>query len=264
MRNPLPLAGILALAALLPAQQDPQPPKPDATARLKALEAEVRAAQDAWRVEMQRRAEEARKAAEQGKPSAMAAMSMRPDLTPLVAKAEAAARDYAGTDDAVPFLVWVVQNGGGAGSEAAQAAIATLTDEHAASPAIRGLVAQYEFLPRMVGAEAAQAFVAAVRQKSEDPDVLGWAALGEFGPVIDGAAPDSDAYREARAKLLAHIGTATDERLGQQIQAKIDLRERFGVGAVAPDIEGIDLDGEAFRLSDYAGKVVFLDFWGDW
>ena len=34
--------------------------------------------------------------------------------------------------------------------------------------------------------------------------------------------------------------------------------------AIASDIEGIDLDGEAFKLSDYQGKVIFLDFWGDW
>ena len=36
------------------------------------------------------------------------------------------------------------------------------------------------------------------------------------------------------------------------------------VGMVAPDIEGPDLDGVDFKLSDYKGKVVFLDFWGDW
>jgi hypothetical protein len=40
--------------------------------------------------------------------------------------------------------------------------------------------------------------------------------------------------------------------------------EPFGKGTVAPDIEGVDLDGVAFKLSDYRGKVVFLDFWGDW
>lgn len=36
------------------------------------------------------------------------------------------------------------------------------------------------------------------------------------------------------------------------------------VGAVAPDIAGKDLDGVAFKLSDYRGKVVVLDFWGFW
>jgi hypothetical protein len=36
------------------------------------------------------------------------------------------------------------------------------------------------------------------------------------------------------------------------------------VGQPAPDTEGQDLDGTHFRLSDYRGKVVLLDFWGDW
>ena len=36
------------------------------------------------------------------------------------------------------------------------------------------------------------------------------------------------------------------------------------VGQFAPDIIGEDLDGVPFRLSDYRGKVVVLDFWGHW
>lgn len=38
----------------------------------------------------------------------------------------------------------------------------------------------------------------------------------------------------------------------------------LSVGKVAPDIEGNDLDGVEFKLSDYRGKVVMIDFWGDW
>jgi hypothetical protein len=36
------------------------------------------------------------------------------------------------------------------------------------------------------------------------------------------------------------------------------------IGKVAPDIEGEDIDGVKFKLSDYRGKVVVLDFWGHW
>lgn len=36
------------------------------------------------------------------------------------------------------------------------------------------------------------------------------------------------------------------------------------VGKLAPEIIGEDLDGVAFKLSDYRGKVVMLDFYGDW
>jgi hypothetical protein len=40
--------------------------------------------------------------------------------------------------------------------------------------------------------------------------------------------------------------------------------ENLQIGMVAPDIEAADLDGVDFKLSDYRGKVVVLDFWGDW
>lgn len=36
------------------------------------------------------------------------------------------------------------------------------------------------------------------------------------------------------------------------------------VGQLAPEINGQDLDGVPFKLSDYRGKVVMLDFYGDW
>ena len=36
------------------------------------------------------------------------------------------------------------------------------------------------------------------------------------------------------------------------------------VGQTAPEIVGRDLDGKEFQLSAYRGKVVMLDFWGNW
>jgi len=42
------------------------------------------------------------------------------------------------------------------------------------------------------------------------------------------------------------------------------LQVGFQVGMVAPEIEAEDIDGQVFKLSDYRGKVVVLDFWGDW
>ena len=36
-------------------------------------------------------------------------------------------------------------------------------------------------------------------------------------------------------------------------------------GRPFPDFEATNTHtGERFKLSDYRGKVVFLDFWGDW
>ena len=44
------------------------------------------------------------------------------------------------------------------------------------------------------------------------------------------------------------------------VNAKVGLE----VGNLAPEIIGEDIDGKKFKLSDYRGKVVVLDFWGDW
>ena len=49
-----------------------------------------------------------------------------------------------------------------------------------------------------------------------------------------------------------------------QAQVKPHSPEDLAIGKVAPEISGIDVDGRKFKLSDYRGKVVVLDFWGDW
>ena len=40
--------------------------------------------------------------------------------------------------------------------------------------------------------------------------------------------------------------------------------EGLAIGQTAPEITGADQDGTQFKLSDYRGKVVVIDFWGDW
>jgi cytochrome oxidase Cu insertion factor (SCO1/SenC/PrrC family) len=40
--------------------------------------------------------------------------------------------------------------------------------------------------------------------------------------------------------------------------------QNLQVGMKAPDLEATDQDGKTFKLSDYRGKVVVLDFWGFW
>jgi hypothetical protein len=46
-------------------------------------------------------------------------------------------------------------------------------------------------------------------------------------------------------------------------EALADIKE-FGYGKLVPEIEAEDVDGKSFKLSDYLGKVVLLDFWGNW
>ncbi len=60
--------------------------------------------------------------------------------------------------------------------------------------------------------------------------------------------------RDAEGKSLAKAAKNTIDGILHPIE----------VGKAAPEIEGEDTDGKAFKLSDYRGKVVLLDFWGNW
>jgi hypothetical protein len=65
--------------------------------------------------------------------------------------------------------------------------------------------------------------------------------------------------------VIQELGKNADKSpLVQQAQGELaDMKVR-GLGRPAPDIAGSDLDGKVFKLSDYKGKVVLLDFWGFW
>ena len=55
----------------------------------------------------------------------------------------------------------------------------------------------------------------------------------------------------------------TGGALGDQAKRLMGLTN-MAAGNPAPEIEGEDIDGKKFKLSDYRGKVVLIDFWGDW
>ena len=38
----------------------------------------------------------------------------------------------------------------------------------------------------------------------------------------------------------------------------------MNVGQTAPEIKGNDVHGKPIKLSDFRGKIVVLDFFGDW
>jgi len=53
---------------------------------------------------------------------------------------------------------------------------------------------------------------------------------------------------------------------GAMAKAHLNIHDRAAlvVGKPAPEIEGIDHEGKPMKLSGFRGKVVVLDFWGDW
>ena len=55
-----------------------------------------------------------------------------------------------------------------------------------------------------------------------------------------------------------------NETIADRAKAELFEIRHLMVGKEAQEIEGEDQDGKRFKLSDYRGKVVLLDFWGNW
>jgi hypothetical protein len=68
----------------------------------------------------------------------------------------------------------------------------------------------------------------------------------------------------ARALLSELVERWPDTQYAKDAQGSLFDIDHLQVGMVAPDVESTDQDGQGFKLSDYRGKVVLLDFWGFW
>lgn len=66
-------------------------------------------------------------------------------------------------------------------------------------------------------------------------------------------------------KLAATPGIdKSNPQLLSQVEGQINVIEKLSIGCTAPDIVGTDHEGKEFKLSDYRGKAVLVDFWGIW
>lgn len=75
----------------------------------------------------------------------------------------------------------------------------------------------------------------------------------------------TQAQNDHLAGMLQSVIDNSDQSRMETVAKKelYDL-QNLQVGMVAPEIDGKDFDDIPFKLSDYRGKVVMLDFWGHW
>jgi hypothetical protein len=176
-----------------------------------------------------------------------------------------ATRTYAETDAVIPFHVWILRNSYGKQDErVVMASLSTLISEHVASPLMVDVPEAVAALSEKIGEPRMKSILKAIESKNKNSDVQGAAKLVRLRSVIQNAPISSKEYMMAKLELLGAKERVKDGDLASRIQATIDDREGLAGGDLAPEIDGVDMDGVAFKLSDYKGKVILLDFWGDW
>jgi thiol-disulfide isomerase/thioredoxin len=167
---------------------------------------------------------------------------------------------------------WVVANAGEA--PAADKALAILIKEHIKDEKIGRACLQASENPSAVGTRLARA----VLENGPNDTAQGQACYALAHILSERS---EQAFQKKKPEDSARLA-AEAEKLFELVQekfadvkglrgtlgalAKSDLYElrNLAVGKTVPEIEGEDIDGKKFKLSDYRGKVVLVDFWGHW
>jgi hypothetical protein len=74
----------------------------------------------------------------------------------------------------------------------------------------------------------------------------------------------AEQYCEQTLANFADVKHYTSKTIGDAAKGTLFELRYLTIGKAAPEIAGEDVDGTRFKLSDYRGKVVLLDFWGNW
>lgn len=270
------IALMSALAFLMPAvvaQGDAEAHFKELTAELAAERAAFSAAirkvqaSDEYKsaLDTYRNGEGEEKAAALKKLRSMTSSLKRPNPSEAAPKFAAGAKKYAGTDGAVPFLVWLATQGG---KDHTRSAVETLMAKHAGSAKLGDFVDRLPYMTRSGFSEdEIRGYCAKIIDTNENAEIKAGAHYARAQTYLArGRNPEpkpgfEDAYKKDIAAVKA---VAPNSILAKRAVAPEFERTRLQIGMVAPDIVGEDLDGVKFKLSDYRGKVVVLDFWGDW
>ena len=236
----------VAKPELSPAQED-----------FKRLTAQVQKARMADYKKQREAAKEAIKAG--GK---IPAMRMNLDLSEYTDGFRVAAKKYAGTDDAIQFLLYTlnITNDDKILDEVGN----TLIRDHLKSVQMPEIVAtSLSRVSRKLGAKNTERLLDAC-SKSDSKPLQGAVYFYRGSLALANRKQTTEDKKAAFGDLRKAIELAPESTFAKRAAGMLYEVDHLQIGMKVPDFEGKDTDGVAFKLSDYKGKVILLDFWGDW
>jgi hypothetical protein len=169
---------------------------------------------------------------------------------------------------AVEALVWIAMNSSG---PRAEKSMKVLLADHVQDPKIASLCSRmvYDNSPQ------SETFLREVLARNPGHEAKGQAclALGQklkMAAEQAGTKEKTEAMTKEAETLLERVTREFAEvkhgrgSLGDAAKNVLNELRNLGIGKVAPEIAGEDIDGKTMKLTDFRGKVVVLDFWGDW
>ncbi|NOT30046.1 MAG: redoxin domain-containing protein [Planctomycetes bacterium] len=253
-----PWGTLLLLLPLLPAAQSPAADTSKLTLELERLEQRIAEERKSWfEFKLQAKSEAER-----------AELNAAFPRDEFVAELIALARQGKATDVAARAWIDVLRISGWVEDrELHSRAVECLLAEHVTSPHMGTLISMLLYgAPAWAAPVAADALRKIMAANSDAG--MRQECLAELALLLGTEATFGEAGRTEAEALLRRIeaefgDTDFNAMTGRQFAAGArNESEHLRVGQVAPDFEVNDQDGLRFKLSDYRGRVVLLDFWG--
>ncbi len=170
------------------------------------------------------------------------------------------AKQVEGSEEEAKILFYVLSNSGRE-RELSKKAFERLAARHFKSkdwgPVLRAL-------PWILPKDRAKAFIARLAKESPHAEIRLMAQYVAATSTLRNRKASKEEKAEAR-KILDEIKTKHPDSLpGLSLNGPKFIQEHLQVGMKAPEIVGHDVYGKPMKLSDFAGRVVVIDFWGDW
>lgn len=178
----------------------------------------------------------------------------------------ALAEEAKGTDTAAQAWLWVLRLAR-EDKAASWNAVQTMLEDHMQSPRMAELTDHLRYASHQHGeAPVIEALRAIVDESPHEKARAG--AMFTLGAVLLESKDETNKQegRNCFEAVITEYGDVAyrDSTYKAAAQGFLYELDNLQIGMVAPDFETIDENGVKWRLSDYRGKVVVVDFWGFW
>lgn len=253
---------MLVLTAIVPAQAGAAQAAA-ATAEYDKLVAEWKAEQAANReavkkIQATEEFQAAQKAKDNNKLRELMGAVKRPDAKAYGERALKMADQFG--DDGLRFLIYASGNFGD--KDVAKGIVERVRTKFVKNPALTELLEKPMGLLGAVDPADANALLAEIASDNPNDQAKAWSLYWQS--VMLGRGKPTAEQKSKAAELVAAAEKLATGELAERLAAPRFQAERLQIGMEAPDIVGEDMDGVPFKLSEYRGKVVVLDFWGFW
>ncbi len=239
----------------------------------RADDADLKRLQGEWETAVKKWSDASKTSAGEAKPPDMTSFPGK-DFRPRFRKI---AEKNSGDAAALPALMWLIDEGVAGPDDAdgrtvAIWAVERLAQDHAGGPDISGQLNALQWAHETVGTPPMAALFKRIIDQNPDREVKAQAMVSlaalDLRPVDDRGDEAGVMIADGRQQAVEILRKVTEEyantSAAKHAEAFLFEAEHLQVGMTAPDIVGSGAEGDEIKLSQFAGKVVVLDFWGFW